>query len=77
LVESGFGQELVQFCPVRQREGIPATISDVTDYLTQRSITIGRRWVGRFIERHENELIVQKASVLDLSRHEVATGNLK
>jgi hypothetical protein len=58
LIKSGFEQELMQFCLVRQREMIPGTISDVIDYFAQRLITVDRWRVARFIEQHETELMV-------------------
>jgi hypothetical protein len=39
LVELGLEHELIQFCLARERERIPATISDVIDDLAQKSIT--------------------------------------
>jgi hypothetical protein len=76
-VESGFEQERVQFCLVGQGERIPAIISDVTDNLAQMSITVDREWLVRFIERHETELMAQKAAILGRSPHEVAPDNVK
>jgi hypothetical protein len=46
-------------------ERIPATISDVIEHLSEKPITAGRWWVARFIDRHETELTVQKASVVE------------
>jgi hypothetical protein len=77
LVESGLEHELIQFCMDQQRQRIPAIISDVIDYLAQKSITVDWWWVARFPERHEAELIIQKASVLERSQHEVAPDNVK
>jgi hypothetical protein len=58
LVKSGSEQELAQFCLVRQRERVPVTISDVTDHLAQRSITVDRSWVAHSVERYNTELMV-------------------
>jgi hypothetical protein len=74
---AGPQHELIQFCLARQRERIPVTISDVINYLAQKSITADWWWAARFVERHEAELAVQKASVLERSRHEVAPGDVK
>jgi hypothetical protein len=41
------------------------------------SITVDRSRVAGFIERHETELMVQKASFLDRSWHEVPADNAK
>jgi hypothetical protein len=72
LIEPGLRYELTQFWLARQRNRIPATISDVSDYFAQKSIPSDRWWVARFVERHEAELTVQKALVLEPSRHEIA-----
>jgi hypothetical protein len=77
LVEPGLEHELIRFCLARQCDSIPATISDIIDYLAQKSITADRWWVARFVERHEAELTTQKASVLERSRHEVAPDGVK
>jgi hypothetical protein len=58
-------------------ERIQATISDVINYLAQKAITANRWWVARLIGRREAELTVQKALVLELSRHEVAPDDVK
>jgi hypothetical protein len=77
LVEPGLEHEFIQFRLAGQRERIPATISDVIDYLAHKSITVDWWWVARFVEYHEAELAVSKASVLERSRHEVAPDDVK
>jgi hypothetical protein len=77
LFEPGLKHALLQFCLARQRERIPATISDVIDYLPQKLIMAARWWVARFIERHEVDLTVQKASVPEHPRYEVAPDDVK
>jgi hypothetical protein len=77
LVEPGLEHEFIQFCLPRQRERIPVTLSAVIDYLAQKSITADRWWVARFVECHEAEPTVQKASVLENLRHKAAANNAK
>jgi hypothetical protein len=77
LAEPGLEHKLIQFSLARQRERIPATIPDVIDYLAQKSIIADRWWVARFVECHEAELTVQKASPLEHSRHEVAPNDVE
>jgi hypothetical protein len=77
LLEPGLEHNLIQLCLVQQRARIPATIYDVIDYLTQKSITADWWWDARFVERHKAELTVQKASVLERSRYGVARDDVK
>jgi hypothetical protein len=77
LVELGLEYELIRFCLLGHREKILATISDVTDYLSQKSITVDRWWVARFVECHAAKLTVQKALFLERLRHEIAPDDVK
>jgi hypothetical protein len=56
---------------------IPETMSDVIEYFAEKSIRVDQEWPGGLIYRHETELTMQKASILEQSRHEVMSDNVK
>jgi hypothetical protein len=61
LVDHTPEDDAVRLCLRRQQERQPVTFSDVIDHLGERSIVVDRFWVYRFVNRHSQMLVVQRA----------------
>jgi hypothetical protein len=67
--------ELVSYIERLDRQGLPPTRAMIQNFASQiAQRELGEHWVGRFVQRHPNELISKWITAMDNSRHKADSG---